>query len=99
MRQRWYSGDTKNMARALKRLLGDECVEELREHLEAGASPAAGGTKKAAKVDRDVEIDALAMDRQGQDPGRPQGPRRRLRLRRLSGRQAVRVHRTDARTL
>ena len=96
-RQRWYSGDTKNMARALKRLLGDECVEELRA--EAGASPAAGGTKKAAKVDRDAEIDALAKHvskvtkkwiGKDKDPCRPQGHRGRLRLRRLSGRQAVR---------
>jgi hypothetical protein len=43
------------MAKALKRLLGDDCVEELHE-----ASPANRGIKKVAKVDCDAEIDTVA---------------------------------------
>ena len=43
------------MAKALKRLLGDDCVEELHE-----ASPADRGIKKVAKVDCDAEIDTVA---------------------------------------
>jgi hypothetical protein len=49
LRQHWYPGDAENVAKAIKRLLGNECAKELREHLK----PAAGGTKKkAAKADR-----------------------------------------------
>jgi hypothetical protein len=82
----------------LKRLLGDECVEELRERLEARPAPAAGGTKKAAKVDREAEIDASAKHVSKVTTGwisarsRSQWPALAAAS---SSRRAVRVHRFD----
>ena len=43
------------MAKALKRLLGDDCVEELHRRRLADR-----GIKKAAKVDCDAENDTVA---------------------------------------